>query len=142
LSARQIEKLQRNGFALNYRHPAAYEISSYPFSKLRNFQKVKKKDILQTHVEFSPAAMKAQRVEGGGRILLGDNTMPGMSCGGDSVSTVLESGFQLDSLVYTYVWPYLYSIPNCAGLCGKQICVSREGLYRHYNLALLRQQTQ
>jgi hypothetical protein len=42
--------------------------------------------------------MKAQRDEGGGRILLEDNTG-----GGKGSFSVLEFGFQLDLLVYTCV---------------------------------------
>jgi hypothetical protein len=134
LSAKQIQKLQINGFALNYRNPATYEIWSYAFRNLWIFQKVSKNNILQTHVECHLVAMKAQRDEGGGRILLGVTHVPGRSCGGRSVSIVLECVFQLDSLLYMYIWPYLYSIATGAGPCGKQLLCQAGGFVQSVTL--------
>ena len=49
--------------------------------------------------------MKAQWHEGGGRILLGDNTGDErLSCCGRLGSSVLEFGFQLDCLVCVYMY--------------------------------------
>jgi hypothetical protein len=100
VSAKQIQKLLRSGFVSNCRHHAPNEISNYAFSNLHNFQKVKKRnDILRTHVECFLAAMKAQNDEGGGRILLDDNTGGGTIMRRPFSFDVLECEFQVDSLV-------------------------------------------
>jgi len=57
-------------------------------------------------VKFYIAAMEAQWDEGGGRILLGDDTGIGevmlRGCG-RLISIVLDLGFQLDSVVRAYI---------------------------------------
>jgi hypothetical protein len=102
-----MQKLQRNGFALNYIHPATYEISSYTISNLGNFQKVLKRrnNIFQTHVECSLAATIAKRDEGAGRLLLGDNT------GGRAI---MQWPFSFDSVT---VWV-------STGLTGVYACLT------------------
>jgi hypothetical protein len=52
-------------------------LSSYVILDLRNFIRVKKivsNHIFETRTEFFPAGMKSKWDEGGGRVLLGDNT--------------------------------------------------------------------
>jgi len=63
------------------------------------------------HTEFFLAWIKVLWDEGGGRILLGDNTGGGAAMGcGRSVPSVLEFGFQLDY----FEWQCLCSMANCA----------------------------
>jgi len=61
--------------------------------------------------------MRAQRDKGGGRILLGDNTS-GRAVMLRSGSSLLESGFHLDSLVHTKFW-------LAPDLPERNYCVSR-----------------
>jgi len=70
-------------------------------------------DTFETHSEFFGEGLKAQCDESGGRILLGNNT-----CCCRSGSSVMQFRFQLDSLVYTstyiYIWPHIQTTPTCA----------------------------
>ena len=61
-------------------------------------------------VKFYIAAMEAQWDEGGGRLLLGDNTVVGevmlRGCG-RLISNVSDLGFQLDSVVCAHIFDRL-----------------------------------
>ena len=72
--------------------------------------------------------MKAGWHEGGGRVLLGDNTGGGRSCCCWSGSGVLEFRFQLDFFVYTYIVSHMYASFRLAqnSTCAKRnYCVIR-----------------
>jgi hypothetical protein len=60
--------------------------------------------------------MKAQKDEGNGRILLGDNTGGGAVMLRSIKFRVLEVGFQLGSLAYIYT--YMHPFTTAAGSCG------------------------
>jgi len=68
--------------------------------------------------EFFLAEIKAQREQGGGRILLGENTGGGRSCCGRSGFSVLEFGFQMDSLVSTNALVTILFFIAAIPLCG------------------------
>jgi hypothetical protein len=71
--------------------------------------------LFQKRAKFFHAGMKAKRDEGGGRILLGDNTGSGavilrpirLECAGVWVSIGLPGTFM-------YGWPYVDPIPTCS----------------------------
>jgi hypothetical protein len=81
--------------------------------RLKQFLKSEKFEIktslIHTFTKFFLSEMKAQWDEGGGRILLGDNTAVGRSCRGQSGCNVLEFRFKQDSLVFTYIVDYMYT---------------------------------
>jgi hypothetical protein len=58
--------------------------------------------------EFFLPGMKAHR-EGGGRLLLSDNTGNSRLCCGRSRYSVLDVRYQLDSLVYKHVFDHMYT---------------------------------
>jgi hypothetical protein len=57
--------------------------------------------------EFFLAAVKAQRDEGGRRILLGDNTSVGAVMLPPIRLNCVEFGFQLECLIYTYLFDHV-----------------------------------
>ena len=61
-------------------------------------KKKKKKATFLRRSEFSLPWIKGQWDEGGERMLLGDNTAGGQPCLGQSFSSVLQLGFQLDGV--------------------------------------------
>jgi hypothetical protein len=58
--------------------------------------------------EFFLAAMKTQRDEGGGRILLGVNTGVGRVMLQTIRLHCVEFGFRLECLIYIYIYIYTY----------------------------------
>jgi hypothetical protein len=89
----------------------------------RDFKEVNwHKNILETHNEFVFAGVKVRRGEGGGWILLGDNT------GGGAI-TLPPIRFERVGIwilaglpcVYVHGWAYEHSIQTCAGFPGTQI---------------------
>jgi hypothetical protein len=67
-------------------------------------KKTERNDTFETRSEFFGEGLKAQGDESGGRILLGDNT-----CCCRSGSNVMQFRFQLESLVYIYVFDHMYN---------------------------------
>jgi len=108
LSYLQSLTCKQNIIYIFHWHSPIFAFSSYAISDLRGFNHVKfwNNNILETSVVFYLAGIKAQWAEGVRRILLGDNAGGprggGWSCCGQVSASLVEFGFQLYCLLYTY----------------------------------------